>query len=80
MQNTESVGMTANDVLIEVLESYMEFISVVEYATNFADMPYKIEERLLKTIKQRKKDWQPILEQAKERRKNGNTKILNKII
>ena len=59
----------ANDCIVEILESYMEFVSAVKYAMNFADMPYKIEKRLLNTIKQRENDWQPILETARATQK-----------
>ena len=76
----EQESQAANDCIVEILESYMEFVSVVKYAMNFADMPYKIEKRLLNTIKQRENDWQPILETARatqKEKKNGEV-ILKK--
>lgn len=60
------LGKTALEVIVEILESYVEFIDVVEYATNFADMPYKIEVRIAKMTKDRKEKWKPILDKIKK--------------
>ncbi len=56
----------ALECIVEILESYVEFIDIVEYSTNFADMPYKIEKRLINTIKERRKAWKPLLEKTKK--------------
>lgn len=66
---TEAGVLTAESI-VDILESYMEFVSAVEYALNFADMPYQMEERLLTMTKQRYKDLKPILE--KLRKDKGN--------
>lgn len=58
-------GVLAAESIVDILESYMEFVSAVEYALNFADMPYKIEERLEKMVKERRKQWEPILKKVK---------------
>lgn len=60
------LGTITADIMIDILESYMEYVAAVEYALNFADMPYQMEERLLKMTKQRKKDWEPVLEDLKK--------------
>ena len=66
---TELGNITA-DIMIDILESYMEYVAAVEYALNFADMPYQMEERLLKMTKQRQKDWKPILEKLRKDKEN----------
>ena len=58
-------GVLAAESIVDILESYMEFVSAVEYALNFADMPYKIEVRLEKMVKERRKQWEPILKKVK---------------
>lgn len=59
-------GEIAVEVMVDILESYIEFIDIAEWATNFADMPYKIEDRFIKTIKERRKKWKPVLEDLKK--------------
>lgn len=59
-------GQIALECIVEVLDSYIEFIDIVEYSTNFADMPYSIEKRLIATIKDRKKAWTPMLKKLKK--------------
>ena len=59
------LGEVALETLVDTIESYVEFIHIVEYATNFADMPYEIEKRFMKTIKERKKQWEPLLQDLK---------------
>lgn len=70
MQNTESVGMIANDVLIEVLESYMEFVKIVKIMMMAQGIDQTTKALALDLCKQKLESWKPILEQAKERRKN----------
>lgn len=66
MANIEAeAGFLAAENIVDILESYMEFVSAVEYALNFADMPYKIEVRLEKMVKERRKQWEPILKKVK---------------
>lgn len=60
------LGKSALECIVEILESYVEFIDIVEYSTNFADMPYKIEKRLINTIKDRRKNWEPMLKKLKK--------------
>lgn len=66
---------SALECIVEILESYVEFIAIVEYSTNFADMPYSIEKRLIATIKDRRKNWEPMLKKLKkdlEKTKGGD--------
>ena len=51
------------DIMIAMLESYMEYVAAIEYAIKHADTPYAIE-----ITEQRKKDWQPILNDLKKRK------------
>ena len=60
------LGVITAEIIIDVLESYMEYVAAVEYALNFADMPYKIEERIAKMTRDSKKKWKPILDKIKK--------------
>lgn len=51
------------DIMIAMLESYMEYVAAIEYAIKYGDMPYATE-----ITEQRKKDWQPILNDLKKRK------------
>ena len=51
-----------DDIMIAMLESYMEYVAAIEYTIKYTDMPYAIE-----ITEQRKKDWQPILDNLKKR-------------
>ena len=51
------------DIMIAMLESYMEYVAAIAYAIKYSDMPYAIE-----ITQQRKKDWQPILDNLKKRK------------
>lgn len=50
----------ANDCIIEILESYMEFVDLVEQHAKLRN-----ETILLALAKRRRQDWEPILQQAK---------------
>lgn len=64
MQN-ESVGQIANDVLIDCLQSYMEFVDIMESTLNrYAQLPDKIKILAKTLIEKRRNDWQPILKNA----------------
>lgn len=49
----------ANDCIIEILESYIEFVDLVEQHAKLRN-----ENILLTLTKSRRQDWEPILQQA----------------
>ncbi|MBO7730985.1 MAG: hypothetical protein J6S67_00480 [Methanobrevibacter sp.] len=66
-KNETGTGKYATECLIACLESYMEFIDIMERTlNNFAEMPEKIELMSKTLIAKRRKDWNPILEKLKK--------------
>ena len=73
-------SQAANDYICEIIESYMEFIDIIEKTLNKCSMPQKIYILAQSLIAQRRKDWMPVLEKAKQLQKGemlnaNNTKI-----
>ena len=63
-------SQAANDCIVEILESYMEFIRIMESTLNcYAELPDKIEAMSKTLITQRRKQWQPVLDKAKKMQK-----------
>lgn len=58
----------ANDCIIEILESYMEFIDLVERASHVQHLRdwLKVQPIMRTLLKKRRKQWTPILEHAKK--------------
>lgn len=54
-----------NDIMIDMMESYMEYVAAVEHALKHVI-------RLKKMTEQRKTDWQPILNELKKRKGETN--------
>lgn len=68
----ESVGDIANDVIIEILQSYMEFVNIMEATLNcYAELPPKIETMAKTLITTRRTQWQPILKSALQHQMSG---------
>lgn len=63
----ETTAKIANDYVIEILESYMQFVNVMEHTLKkYAKMPQTVE-IMSKMLIQREKDaWQPLLDHAKK--------------
>ena len=61
---TLSESLAANDCIVEILESYMEFINIFEKTINAKDIS-KFKPLAQALINQRRKDWTPILEHCK---------------
>lgn len=55
----------ANNCIVEILESYMEFINIFEKTINAKDIS-KFKQLAQALINQRRKDWLPILEHTKK--------------
>lgn len=64
----------ANDCIVEILESYMEFIDIVQFNAKVCNLPEQYQRQLNTLCVRRKNDWQPILETARatqKEKKNG---------
>ncbi len=59
----------ANDCLVEVLESYMEFIKIMEKTLVRSDLPKDLREYSRMLVMLRKGQWGPVLDQAKKKQK-----------
>lgn len=63
-------SQAANDCIVEILESYMEFVNIMESTLNcYAELPDKIEAMSKTLIAKRRNEWKPILQKAKEMQK-----------
>lgn len=57
----------ANDCIVEILESYMTFVTIAERTImNYAEMPDKIENMFKTLVSKTRNDWLPILNIAKK--------------
>lgn len=68
-------GQYANDVIIQILESYMEFVDLMIMLVNHAPKIDKhTKQHINNLLIQRKNDWQPVLTYAKQQQNNGGKK------
>ena len=68
--NQQSIGSLANDCIVEILQSYMEFINIMEATLNcYAELPPKIESMAKSLIVTRRNQWEPILKTALQYKK-----------
>ena len=63
--NTET-GKYAVECLVDCLESYMEFIAIVQMNCNICNVPEQFKRQMNTLCKRRQKDWKPILEKLKQ--------------
>lgn len=71
----ESERKAANDCIVEILESYMDFVDLMTMLINHAPKIDKhTKQHINKLLIQRKNDWQPILQHTKEHQNNGGKK------
>ena len=56
----------ANDCVIDILESYLEFVEIMDRTLKMCNMPPKLQILADTLIAQRKNDWMPVLKIAKE--------------
>ena len=68
LKNWGPEAEAANDCIIEILESYMEFIEIFKRTMMAQATTPKIKVLALELCKKRKNDWKPILEYVKKRR------------
>lgn len=65
-------SQAANDCIVEILESYMEFIDIMESTLNcYAELPDKIEAMSKTLIAKRRNNWKPVLEKIKKAQKSA---------
>lgn len=65
-QKKIETGIFAAETVVEILESYMEFVDIMERTLNcYAEMPDKIELMAKTLINNRRQSWQPILDKVK---------------
>ena len=68
-------GQAANDCIVEILNSYMEFIAIVQMNCEKCNVPEQFKRQMNVLCKRRQKDWLPILETARAAQKeNQNDK------
>lgn len=67
--NKES--QAANDSIVEILESYFEFIDIFERTIKAQKITPSIKVLALNLVTKRREEWGPILEKAKELQEKG---------
>lgn len=77
LDNWASESNAANDCIIEILESYMEFVNYGRFATLAMldankDERKRVWRKFKSTADQRKAQWESILEQAKAAKEKAN--------
>lgn len=65
MEWWQKESRAANDCIVEILESYFEFIEIMERTLAKCTVPEKIKPMADALIKKRRADWQPILDKSK---------------
>lgn len=65
MEWWQKESRAANDCIVEILESYFEFIEIMERTLAKCTVPEKIKPMADALIKKRRADWQPILDKCK---------------
>lgn len=64
-EETDEELTAANDCIVEILESYLQFVNVTERTIKcFAELPEKYETMFDMLVKKIRKKWTPILETA----------------
>ena len=64
-------SQAANDSIVEILESYFEFIDIFERTIKAQKITPSIKVLALNLVAKRREEWGPILEKAKELQKRG---------
>lgn len=74
LDNWESESDAANDCIVEILESYMEFVDIFEKTINAKNID-KVKPLAKMLIHQRRSQWGELLKKAKEIQ-NGTAKSI----
>lgn len=64
-------SQAANDSIVEILESYFEFIDIFERTIKAQRITPTIKVLALNLVAKRREEWGPILKQAKELQEKG---------
>lgn len=64
-------SQAANDSIVEILESYFEFMEIFERTIKAQKITPSIKVLALNLVTKRREEWKPILEKAKELQKRG---------
>lgn len=64
-------SQAANDSIVEILESYFEFMEIFERTIKAQKIAPSIKVLALNLVTKRREEWGPILEKAKELQKRG---------
>ena len=64
-------SQAANDCIVEILESYFEFMNIFERTIKAQKITPPIKVMALELVKKRRAQWGPILKKAKELQKRG---------
>lgn len=59
-------SQAANDCIVEILESYFEFMNIFERTIKAQKITPPIKVMALELVKKRRAQWEPILQKAKE--------------
>ena len=59
-------SQAANDCIVEILESYFEFMEIFERTIKAQKITPSIKVLALNLVTKRRKEWEPILQKAKE--------------
>ena len=62
-------SQAANDCIVEILESYFEFMEIFERTIKAQRITPPIKVMALELVKKRRNEWKPILDKAKETQK-----------
>lgn len=62
------MSKAANDCIIDIVESYMEFVDIMQKTLDKCKVPPKINILARSLIAQRRLDWMPVLDRCKKHR------------
>ena len=62
-------SQAANDCIVEILESYFEFMDIFERTIKAQKITPNIKVMALELVKKRRNEWKPILDKAKKMQK-----------
>ena len=71
----KQASQAANDCIVEILDSYMEFIAIVQMNCEKCNVPEQFKRQMNVLCKRRQKEWQPILETARATQREGTNGI-----
>ena len=61
----------ANDCIVSTIESYIEFIDIVQFNAKVCNLPEQYQRMLNTLCERRRNHWQPLLEEVKKAQKSA---------